>query len=202
MSKLVIGICGGSASGKTSICSDIIYRLSHHRVNIISQDNFYKPLDPSINTDTYNFDHPDAIDFEAFYNAIDNLKKGLSMEIPIYDFKTHNRLPDKVHIIPESDVILVEGILIFNDIACRNLYDIKIFIETDSDLALMRRIIRDTNERDRTLESIIDQYTMFVKPSYEQWVLPTKKYANIIIPNAEYNHVAIDIILHHINRLL
>ena len=201
MSKLVIGVCGGSASGKTSICRDIIQRLSHHRVNIISQDNFYKPLDPSINTDTYNFDHPDAIDFEAFYNAIDSLKKGVSTEIPIYDFKTHNRLREK-HIIPESDVILVEGILIFNDIKCRDMYDLKIFIETDSDVALMRRIMRDKTERERTLESIIDQYTTFVKPSYEQWVLPTKKYANIIIPNAEYNHVAIDMLIQHIIRLL
>ena len=104
MSKLVIGVCGGSASGKTSICRDIIERLSHHRVNIISQDNFYKPLDQSINTDTYNFDHPDAIDFIAFHSAIDSLKKGVSTEIPIYDFKTHNRLKDKVHTIPESSI--------------------------------------------------------------------------------------------------
>ena len=202
MSKLVIGVCGGSASGKTSICRDIILKLSNHRVNIISQDNFYKPLDQTINTDDYNFDHPDAIDFDDFYTAIHTLKNGKSVDIPIYDFKTHNRLKDKTQFIPESDVILVEGILIFSDIKCRELYDIKIFIETDGDLALIRRILRDTNERDRTLESVIDQYTMFVKPSYEQWVLPTKKYANIIIPNAEYNYVAIDMLMHHINRLL
>ena len=201
MSKLVIGICGGSASGKSSICNDIINRLSHHKVNIISQDNFYKSLDNTIDIDNYNFDHPDAIDIDLLIKNIQLLKSEKSIDIPIYDFKTHTRLNSTINI-PISEVIIVEGILIFNDKRCRDLFDIKIFIETDSDIALIRRILRDQKERGRNIDSIIDQYIKFVKPSYEEWVLPYKKYADIIIPNINYNIIAIDMVMKHIKNLL
>ena len=201
MSKIIIGICGGSASGKSSICKDIINKLSNHKVNIISQDNFYKSLDSSIDVDNYNFDHPNAIDFDHLLTTICNLKEGISVDIPIYDFSTHTRL-DKTINIPPVEVILVEGILIFNDERIRDLFDLKIFIETDNDLALIRRIQRDIHDRNRNVNSIIEQYIKYVKPSYEKFVLPYKKYADIIVPNINYNIIAIDMLIKHINLLL
>jgi uridine kinase len=202
MSKIIIGVCGGTASGKSSICKDIITKLSNHKVNIISQDNFYKSLDNSINVNNYNFDHPNAIDFDYLLECINKLKEGVSVEIPIYDFSTHTRLIDKKIIIPTAEVILVEGILIFNDERLRKLFDLKIFIETDSDLALIRRIQRDISDRNRNIDSIIDQYIKYVKPSYEEFVLPYKKYADIIIPNINYNVIAIDMMIKHIGGQL
>jgi len=202
MSKIIIGVCGGSASGKSSICKDIISKLSNHKVNIISQDNFYKSLDSSIDADKYNFDHPNAIDFDYLLECINKLKEGNSIDIPIYDFVSHTRLLNDIITIPSAEVILVEGILIFNDDRLRDIFDLKIFIETDSDLALIRRIQRDMSDRKRTLNSIIDQYIKFVKPSYEEFVLPYKKYADIIIPNINYNVIAIDMLIIHIRGQL
>jgi uridine kinase len=202
MSKIIIGVCGGSASGKSSICKDIISKLSNHKVNIISQDNFYKSLDSTIDVDKYNFDHPNAIDFDYLLECINKLKEGNSIDIPIYDFVSHTRLLNDIITIPSAEVILVEGILIFNDERLRYMFDLKIFIETDSDLALIRRIQRDMSDRKRTLNSIIDQYIKFVKPSYEEFVLPYKKYADIIIPNINYNVIAIDMLIIHIRGQL
>ncbi|KAL8551331.1 hypothetical protein ACS0TY_000424 [Phlomoides rotata] len=200
----VIGVSGGTASGKTTVCDMIIQQLHDQRVVLINQDSFYRGLTPEESklVHEYNFDHPDAFDTEQLLECVEILKSGLSVHVPIYDFKTHQRSSDSFRQVNASDVIILEGILVFHDQRVRNLMNMKIFVDTDADVRLARRIRRDTVERGRDINSVLEQYAKFVKPAFDDFVLPSKKYADVIIPRGGDNHVAIDLIVQHIHTKL
>jgi uridine kinase len=196
----LIGVTGGSGSGKTSICEDMIKKLSDAGftdVVFISQDNFYKGVSKEDDVADYNFDHPDAIDFVLLFEIIQMLKKGSAVDIPIYDFATHKRLEETKHIEPTC-VIIVEGILILNDPRIRELMNLTIYINTDSDLCFIRRLKRDTEQRKRTMQNVIDQYIRFVKPSYESFIVPIMKKCDIIINNNQNYLVGMDMAVGYI----
>ncbi|CAN1273396.1 Uridine/cytidine kinase UKL1, chloroplastic [Linum perenne] len=200
----VIGVCGGTASGKTTVCDMIIQQLHDHRVVLVNQDSFYRGLTPEEleRVHEYNFDHPDAFDTEQLLDCVETLRNGLPYQVPIYDFKTHQRCLNTFRQVNASDVIIVEGILVFHDQRVRNLMNMKIFVDADADVRLARRIRRDTVERGRDLDSVLEQYAKFVKPAFDDFVLPSKKYADVIIPRGGDNHVAIDLIVQHIQTKL
>jgi uridine kinase len=199
----IIGVGGGSASGKTSVCELIMEELQNHRVAIISLDSFYLPLtcEQLKNVAEYNFDHPDAWDWDLLLQTVRALSEGKRVEIPEYDFSTHSRKPE-THSLYGLDVILLEGIFVFHSPQLRDLIDMKIFVDTDSDTRLVRRVRRDMQFRGRTLESILAQYEKFVKPCFDNYIWPTKKYADVIIPRGKDNTVAIDLIVQHIRGKL
>ncbi|CAI0457582.1 unnamed protein product [Linum tenue] len=209
----VIGVCGGTASGKTTVCDMIIQQLHDHRVVLVNQDSFYRGLTPDelLRVHEYNFDHPDAFDTEQLLDCLEKLKSGLPYQVPIYDFKSHQRCSSSFRQVNASDVIILEGILVFHDQRVRNLMNMKIFVDTDADVRLARRIRRDTVERGRDINSVLEQaerflllvqYAKFVKPAFDDFVLPSKKYADVIIPRGGDNHVAIDLIVQHIQTKL
>ncbi|KAL6508192.1 Uridine kinase-like protein 1, chloroplastic [Orobanche hederae] len=214
----VIGVSGGTASGKTTVCDMIIQQLHDHRVVLVNQDSFYRGLTPEElkRVHEYNFDHPDAFDTEQLLECVGKLKCGNSVQVPIYDFKTHQRSSESFRQVNASDVIILEGILVFHDQRVRNLMNMKIFVDTDADVRLARRIRRDTVERGRDINSVLEhllkhvfmnivlgiQYAKFVKPAFDDFVLPSKKYADVIIPRGGDNHVAIDLIVQHIRTKL
>uniref|UniRef100_A0A0E0LX78 Uridine kinase n=1 Tax=Oryza punctata TaxID=4537 RepID=A0A0E0LX78_ORYPU len=200
----VIGVSGGTASGKTTVCDMIIQQLHDHRVVLVNQDSFYRGLteEESDRVQDYNFDHPDAFDTEQLLECMGQLKSGQSVNIPIYDFKNHRRCSESFRKVNASDVIILEGILVFHDQRVRDLMDMKIFVDTDADIRLARRIRRDTVERGRDVISVLEQYGRFVKPAFDDFVLPSKKYADVIIPRGGDNHVAIDLIVQHIRTKL
>jgi uridine kinase len=200
----IIGVTGGSASGKTTVCHSILKSLSADtkRVAIVSQDSFYRNLTQQENElafqSNFNFDHPNAFDYEAFEHTVHLLKNGKSnVQVPLYDFKTNSRLVDQYDIITRADVIIVEGILIFYSKTLRDIMDMKIFVDTDTDTALARRIRRDITQRGRDLEGVLRQYETFVKPSYDEFIYPSKKYADIIVPRGG-NEVAVDLLVQHV----
>ncbi|CAL5325406.1 unnamed protein product [Camellia sinensis] len=200
----VIGVSGGTASGKTAVCDLIIQQLHDHRVVLVNQDSFYRDLTAgeAQRVHEYNFDHPDAFDSEQLVECIEKLKSGQSVQVPIYDFKNHRRCADNFRQVNASDVIILEGILVFHDSRVRNLMNMKIFVDTDDDVRLARRIRRDIVERGRDINSVLEQYAKFVKPAFDDFVLPAKKYADVIIPRGGENHVAIDLIVQHIRTKL
>ncbi|KAG8048045.1 hypothetical protein GUJ93_ZPchr0008g13142 [Zizania palustris] len=200
----LIGVSGGTASGKTTVCDMIIQQLHDHRVVLVNQDSFYHGLteEESERLQDYNFDHPDAFDTDRLLECMGKLKSGQSVNIPIYDFKNHRRCSESFRKVNASDVIILEGILVFHDQRVRDLMDMKIFVDTDADIRLARRIRRDTVERGRDVISVLEQYGRFVKPSFDDFVLPSKKYADVIIPRGGDNHVAIDLIVQHIRTKL
>ncbi|KAH7292703.1 hypothetical protein KP509_29G081900 [Ceratopteris richardii] len=200
----VIGVAGGTASGKTTVCDMIIQQLHDHRVVLVNQDSFYRGLTPDelAHVQEYNFDHPDAFDTEQLLECIYTLRRGESVQIPTYDFKRHQRCTDTFRKVNVADVVILEGILIFHDPRVRALMNMKIFVDTDADVRLARRIRRDTVERGRDVNNVLEQYGKFVKPSFDDFVLPTKKYADVIIPRGGDNHVAIDLIVQHIRTKL
>ncbi|MBA0724578.1 hypothetical protein Golax_021257, partial [Gossypium laxum] len=177
----VIGVSGGTASGKTTVCDMIIQQLHDHRVVLVNQDSFYRGLttEELKRVHEYNFDHPDAFDTEQLLDCIEKLKDGQSVQVPIYDFKRHQRSSDSFRQVNASDVIILEGILVFHDQCVRNLMNMKIFVDTDADVRLARRIRRDMVERGRDVSSVLEQYAKFVKPAFDGFVLPSKKYADI-----------------------
>ncbi|PSR85422.1 Uracil phosphoribosyltransferase [Actinidia chinensis var. chinensis] len=199
----VIGVSGGAASGKTTVCDMIIEQLRDQRVVLVNQDSFYHNLtrEELKRVHEYNFDHPDAFDTEQLLCAMEKLKHG-QVDIPKCDFKSykHNMFPARR--MNPSDVILLEGILIFHDPRVRDLMSMKIFVDTDADVCLERRIRRDTFEKGRDINTVLDQYSKFVKPAFDDFILPTKKYADIIIPRGGDNHLAIDLIVQHIRTKL
>ncbi|TKY63081.1 Uridine kinase protein 1 [Spatholobus suberectus] len=202
----VIGVSGGTASGKTTVCDMIIQQLHDHRVVL---DSFYRGLRPEEleRVHEYNFDHPDAFDTEQLLECMRKLISGQSVHVPIYDFKKHQRSSDSFRQYSflrstVSDVIILEGILVFHDQGVRDLMNMKIFVDTDADVRLARRIRRDTVERGRDINSVLEQYAKFVKPAFDDFVLPSKKYADVIIPRGGDNHVAIDLIVQHIRTKL
>jgi uridine kinase len=188
MSKtcVVIGIAGGTCSGKDIAVANFAKIIGNDKVTILHQDSYYKPLDKNLDPNDYNFDHPDAIDWELLYDHLVTLISGNSIVSPVYDFTTHSRLTDTVEVSPTA-VIILEGILVLTHKHIRNLLNLKLFIDADSDKRLMRRIKRDMLYRGRDLESVINQYEKTVKSSHEKFIEPCKKVADFIIPNNEDN---------------
>ncbi len=195
---LVIGIAGGSGSGKTTLTNQIAAQLKES-VTVIKHDDYYKAHDEMTYEERcrLNYDHPNAFDTELMIEHLKLLRQGRSVECPVYDYTVHNRGKDTVIINP-GQVIIVEGILIFENKALCELMDIRIFVDTDADLRIIRRIQRDVMERARSLDSVISQYLHTVKPMHEQFVEPSKKNANIIVPEGGYNQVAMEMIRNHI----
>ncbi|PQB07793.1 uridine kinase [Polaribacter filamentus] len=200
---LIIGIAGGTGSGKTTVVRQIIKHLPTDEVCVISQDSYYKVTDSLSYEERkkINFDHPRAIDFELIVKHLIALKAGEIIEQPIYSFVTHNRTIDTLKTHPRK-VVIVEGILIFNSEELRNLFDIKIFVHADTDERLIRRVRRDINERGRDIDEVLNRYQDTLKPMHQQFIEPTKNYADIIIPNDRFNTVAIDIVRTVINERL
>ncbi len=192
---LIIGIAGGTGSGKTTVVNKIVKELPSDEVCVISQDSYYKATDNlSYEERTkINFDHPRAIDFELIIKHLKKLKSGKTIDQPVYSFVTHNRTKDVVKTHPRK-VVIVEGILIFNNEELRDLFDIKIFVHADTDERLIRRIRRDINERGRDINEVLSRYQDTLKPMHQQFIEPTKNFADIIIPNDRHNTVAIDIV--------
>jgi uridine kinase len=193
--KMIIGICGGTGSGKTTVARRILENVSDEQVVFFQQDSYYRNLEdmPVELRHQINFDHPDALDNELFINHVKALRAGEAIKMPMYDFSIHTRKAETVHVEPKP-IMIIEGILIFVDAALRSLMDIKIFVDTDDDLRFIRRLQRDVNERGRTVESVIKQYLETVRPMHEQFVEPSKRHADVIIPEGGYNEVGIDLI--------
>ncbi len=199
---LVIGIAGGTGSGKTTLMKNLVEKFGDV-VTVLSHDNYYRRNDHL----TYeqrcliNYDEPAALETDLMAAHLDRLRRGEAIDCPIYDFSQHNRSDETVRIEPRQ-VIIVEGILIFENEQLRNLMDIKIFVDTDADIRLCRRVKRDVNKRGRSLESVLEQYQTTVKPMHEKYVEPSKKYANIVVPEGGKNYVALDMIMGRIRRHL
>ena len=199
---LVIGIAGGTGSGKTTLMKNIIGRFGDV-VTVLSHDNYYRRHDELTYEERckINYDEPAALETDLMAYHLDLLRKGESIECPVYDFTQHNRSDETITVVPKR-VIIVEGILIFENEPLRELMDIKIFVDTDADVRLCRRIKRDVNKRGRTLESVLTQYQETVKPMHEKYVEPSKKYADLVVPEGGKNLVALDMIMGRIARHL
>ena len=199
---LVIGIAGGTGSGKTTLMKNLIQRFGG-AVTVLSHDNYYKRHDelPLEVRSQLNYDEPEALETDLMAAHLDQLRHGQAIYCPVYDFSNHNRSNDTVRIEP-NPVIIVEGILIFENEPLRNLMDIRIFVDTDADIRLCRRIKRDVNKRGRTLESVLTQYQQTVKPMHEKYVEPSKRFAHIVVPEGGKNAVALDMIMGRIARHL
>ncbi|KAB7708692.1 uridine kinase [Bacillus aerolatus] len=200
---VVIGVAGGSGSGKTSVTKSIDDYFKGHSVMIIEQDYYYKdqsnlPFEERLKT---NYDHPLAFDNDLLINHIEKLLKYEAVEKPVYDYARHTRSAETIRMEPK-DVIILEGILVLEDERLRDLMDIKLFVDTDADLRIIRRMIRDMKERGRTFESVVDQYLHVVRPMHNQFIEPTKRYADIIIPEGGQNRVAIDLMVTKIQTVL
>ena len=193
--SLIIGISGGTGSGKTTVANRILESVKASEVVFIQQDSYYRNLKdlPLDYRHVANFDHPDAIDNDLLVNHIRKLRAGESVELPIYDFRTHTRANETRFVEPRP-IVIVEGILIFADPRLLEQFDIKVFVDTPDDIRFIRRLQRDMNERGRTLESVIEQYVGTVRPMHMQFVEPSKRYADVIIPEGGHNLVSIDLI--------
>jgi uridine kinase len=196
MASLVVGIAGGTGSGKTTVAKTIAASLPPGRVALIEFDAYYRNLPDLLPEERtkINFDHPDALEIELLVDHLDALKAGAGVDVPIYDFKTHRRRPESRRVEP-ARVVLVEGILVFVDPRVRERLDMKIFVDTDSDLRVFRRIRRDMEQRGRSFESIREQYYKTVRPMHLQFVEPSKRWADLIIPEGGNNRVALDLII-------
>ncbi|SNB74254.1 uridine kinase [Thermoflexus hugenholtzii] len=200
---VVIGIAGGTGSGKTTVAEAIVRRIGPERIALIQQDSYYKdqshlPIEERVRI---NYDHPESIDTALLIRHLQELIAGRPVEVPIYDFTTYTRTPHTRRVEPRP-VILVEGILVFVEKALRDLFDIKIYVDADPDIRFIRRLRRDLAERGRTLESVIQQYLSTVRPMHLEFVEPSKRYADIIIPEGGFNTVALDMIIARIRALL
>ena len=195
---LVIGIAGGTGSGKTTLMNNLISRFEG-MVTVISHDNYYKRHDDMTYEERsqLNYDEPAAFDTSLMVYHLEELRRGHAIECPVYDFTIHNRSEQTIHIVPKK-VIIVEGILIFADEELASEMDIKIFVDTDADERILRRILRDVRERGRTLESVVEQYLTTVKPMHEQYVEPSKRRADIIMLQGGHNLVALDMLIERI----
>jgi len=199
---LVIGIAGGTGSGKTTLMKNIVNRFGGE-VSVLSHDNYYKRRDDLSFEERckINYDEPAALDTSLLVYHLEQLRCGRSIECPVYDFAQHNRSNETLRVEPNR-VIIVEGIMIFENESLRNLMDVRIYVDTDADVRLCRRIKRDVNKRGRSLESVLEQYQTTVKPMHEKYVEPSKKYANLVVPEGGKNAVALDMIMGHIQRHL
>ncbi len=201
--RLVIGIAGGSGSGKTTVAQEILNRVGPDRIAFIQHDSYYKDLSglPPVQRAEVNFDHPNSLETELLTKHIKTLRDGKPVEVPIYDFSNHSRTSKTFTVAPHG-VIVVEGILIFAEAALRKLFDVKIFVDTDSDIRFIRRLQRDIAERGRTTESVIKQYMATVRPMHLEFVEPSKRYADVIIPEGGFNTAALDMVVARIEALL
>ncbi len=199
---VIIGIAGGSGSGKTTITREI-KEVFQSQVSILMQDNYYKNFDKLSLEEraSVNFDHPNSFDLDLFISHINSLKNKIPIEMPVYDFKNHIRSQESIFIHPTS-IIIIEGILIFDNKKLRELMDIKIFVDTDADIRILRRIQRDILERGRALDNIINQYLETVRPMHIEFVEPSKRFADIIVPEGGFNKIAIDMIITKIYDIL
>ena len=193
---ILIGITGGTGSGKSTIADALYSNFSKDRITMIQQDMYYKDqshlsMEERVKT---NYDHPMAFDNDLLVEHLQKLIKGEAIEKPRYDFTIHNRAKDTTTVEPR-EIIIVEGILILEDERIRDLLDIKVYVDTDADIRILRRLVRDIDERGRTVESVIDQYLKMVRPMHMEFTEPTKRYADIIIPEGGHNYVAIDILM-------
>jgi uridine kinase len=200
---LVIGIAGGSGSGKTTVAQEILQRVGPDRIAYIQHDSYYKDLTglPPTQRAEVNFDHPNSLETELLTFHIQQLKQGHTIEVPIYDFSTHSRTDETFTVNPRG-VIIVEGILIFVEAALRSLFNVKLFVDTDADVRLIRRLQRDITERGRTAENVIKQYQSTVRPMHLEFVEPSKRYADVIIPEGGFNTAALDMVVARIESLL
>jgi uridine kinase len=200
---LVIGIAGGTGSGKTTVSNEILASVGESIVAYLPHDAYYKNLHnlPNEQRNAINFDHPNSLDTDLMIHHVKELKAGNSIELPIYDFTTHTRTNESIEITP-NPVILVEGILIFTVPELRALFDVKLFVDTDADIRLIRRIRRDIEERGRTTESILAQYQSTVRPMHLEFVEPSKRYADVIIPEGGRNQVALDMVIARIDSMM
>lgn len=193
--SLIIGICGGTGSGKTTVANRILESVSADEVVFIQQDSYYRNLTdlPLDYRHIANFDHPDALDNDLLVNHVRRLKAGEAVELPLYDFKTHMRMNETRHVQPKP-IVIVEGILIYADPRLLEQMDIKVFVDTPDDIRFIRRLRRDLAERGRTVESVIEQYIATVRPMHMQFVEPSKRHADVIIPEGGHNLVSIDLL--------
>lgn len=200
---VVIGVTGGSGSGKTSVTKAIYDSFKGHSILMIEQDYYYKdqsdlPFEERLKT---NYDHPLAFDNDLLIEHIEKLLRFESIAKPVYDYSLHTR-SEKIIPVEPKDVIILEGILVLEDERLRNLMDIKLYVDTDADLRIIRRLMRDIKDRGRTMDSVIEQYVNVVRPMHNQFIEPTKRYADIIIPEGGHNHVAIDLMVTKIQTIL
>ncbi|MGI8383256.1 uridine kinase [Robertmurraya sp. P23] len=200
---VVIGVAGGSGSGKTSVTKSIYESFKGHSILMLEQDFYYKdqshlPFEERLKT---NYDHPLAFDNDLLIKHIESLLRYEAIAKPVYDYSVHTRSSDVIHVEPK-DVIILEGILVLEDERLRNLMDIKLYVDTDADLRIIRRLVRDIKERERSMDSVIDQYVNVVRPMHNQFIEPTKRYADIIIPEGGHNFVAIDLMVTKIQTIL
>jgi len=202
VSRLLIGIAGGTGSGKTTVAQNIVRRLHIDAVTVIQQDAYYRELSAlaPLQRDSLNFDHPDSIENDLFVEHLVTLKEGTEIQQPVYDFTRHLRTDTTVRVEPR-DVIIAEGILLFHFPEVRNALDIRIYVDTPADIRLLRRIQRDIRERGRTLDSVTEQYLRTVRPMHEEFVEPSKRFADVIIPEGGQNEIAIDMITARIRFL-
>jgi uridine kinase len=200
---IIIGVAGGTGSGKTTVAKEIFYQFNEKSIVLIEQDAYYKDqsqlsFEERLQT---NYDHPLAFDNDLLIEHLHSLLNGQSIEKPVYDYKLHTR-SNEVILVEPKDVIILEGILLLEDERLRELMDIKLFVDTDADIRIIRRMVRDIRERGRTLESVIDQYTKVVRPMHMQFIEPTKRYADVIIPEGGQNRVAIDLMVTKIRAII
>ncbi|MBU5595308.1 uridine kinase [Amphibacillus sp. MSJ-3] len=200
---IIIGVAGGSGSGKTTVTRAICEQFPNKSVLVMEQDFYYKDqshlsFEERLKT---NYDHPFAFDNDLLIEHLNKLLNQQAIEKPVYDYKQHNRTNKTIHVEPK-EVIIVEGVLILEDLRLVEMMDIKVFVDTDPDLRIIRRLYRDINERGRTIDSVIEQYLNVVRPMHLQFVEPTKRYADIIIPEGGENHVAIDILATKVEQIL
>lgn len=203
MDTILIGIAGGTGSGKTTLANKLAYNFGVDEVSILRHDNYYKSHSdmPYEERCLLNYDHPDAFDTELLYEHIKMLKAGQAIPMPVYDYKIHDRSKEVVIVNP-APVIVLEGILIFAEPSLCELMDIKVFVDTDADVRILRRILRDIKERERSLDEVIEQYLKTVKPMHEQFVEPSKRRADIIIPEGGQNFVALQMLVERVNKHL
>ncbi len=202
LNPIIIGIAGGTGSGKSTLADNIRKEFANN-ITMLSHDYYYKS-NSYLSFDErkkLNYDHPDAFDTDLLIEHLNKLKKGEVIYRPNYSFVTYLREEQTVEVVPKK-VILLDGILIFENKELRDMMDIKIFVDTDADIRFIRRLVRDVSDRGRTLESVIEQYTTIVKPMHEQFVEPSKKYADIIVPEGGYNHVALNMIIEKIRSII
>jgi uridine kinase len=200
---IVIGIAGGSGSGKTTVANEILNKVGAHQIAFLPHDAYYRELGhlPQVQREQVNFDHPNSMETELLIEHVKTLLDGHSIEMPVYDFTTHSRTGKSIHVDPKN-IILVEGILIFAEPVLRELFDVKIFVDTDADIRFMRRLERDIAERGRTVSSVIKQYQATVRPMHLEFVEPSKRYADVIIPEGGRNWVALDMVIAKLETLL
>jgi uridine kinase len=203
MKPIIIGVAGGTGSGKTTVSEAILERVGRERITYIQHDSYYKDLShlPLEERHKVNFDHPDALDTNLLVEHLKRLQTGSPVEVPVYDFTTHTRSTGARRVEPRG-VTLVEGILIFADKALRDLMDVKIFVDTDADIRFIRRLQRDIAERGRTMGSVIRQYLETVRPMHLEFVEPSKRYADIIIPEGGFNVAAIDMVVAKVEAMV